>query len=184
MQTTEHTVHDRAETNISRAGPATSRQHVGGPWARSGVCTEIGSKPEETLSSACSLVLSLEITQESYLTHSSKVTSTVFPGPVGNAPWGVGGESISGAGPCMATACDGRIGCGRIYFHMGVCVIVFCKNWNCKERETLPWRDHMYFSPFLYNLLIYTVEERFAFLKSMFYVEHEKKELESSAPTS
>lgn len=67
-----------AESNTSRICLATSHRRVGGLWARSGVCTEIRSKPEETLSSACSLVQSLEITQEPYLTHSSKATFTVF----------------------------------------------------------------------------------------------------------
>lgn len=45
-----------------------------------GVCTEIRSKAEETLSSACSLVQRLEITQEPYLTHSFKTAFTEFPG--------------------------------------------------------------------------------------------------------
>ena len=44
------------------------------------MCAEIRSKVEETLGEACSLVHSLEITQEPYLTHSSRAAFPESPG--------------------------------------------------------------------------------------------------------
>lgn len=87
-------VPDCADTNTSR-GPATCRRCVGGLRTCSGVRTEIRSKPEETLSLARSLVRSLEITQEPYLTR-SKATSTVFPGRLVKLPEELAGPASVG----------------------------------------------------------------------------------------
>lgn len=134
-QTTVHTVHDHAETNTSRVCPATSRRCVGGLWACSYVCPEIRSKPEETLSLACSLVWSLEITQEPYLTHSLKATFTVFPDRLLMLPEGEGKPAsarLAPAWPHVTWALlpmDGFISMQGSVWHF------CCRKWNCEGQK-------------------------------------------------
>lgn len=96
---------------------------------------------EETLSKACSLVHSLEITQEPYLTHSSRAAFTESPGLLVTLLEEVAGPSPVGrAGPQLASAWGGHLPVAHreMCLHTGSCALFLLQEVKLERAEVPP----------------------------------------------